>query len=428
MASEKNKTITIELTYILFVVSSIFLFGILFYKLIEFLSLTIYDALMIVWPAILFDLGRSIGKSIILPMDVILRILKPPPKNFRPKMISVIIPARNEEETISSCIESVLENSYPFKEIVVVDDGSEDNTYLVAKKYEETGIVKVVRKDPSGYKASPINYGLLFTKGEIILSLDADTLISRDSLEWVSRYFEDEKTVAAAGNLRVLNRDVNTLTRLQAYEYFVAFEMGRRTQALLRTLLIIPGAVSIYRRNLLESLGSLDRTLAEDFDITLKFHKVRGKLIFVPEVLVWTDVPENWRSWIKQRIRWSRGQLFSLRRHSQLFLRRRFGVPGLVGAPDMVLMDILLLFGWFIWLVWIIFTMTPICNLVTLLFPVFLYSEILSILTSRIVSRDPEPLRILLLFPLVSFFYRPLHNIVRYIGYMYEVLGKPMKW
>lgn len=428
MPSGENKTILIQLTYVLCVVLSIFLFGFLFYRLAEALSITFYDALIIIWPALLFDLGRSIGKSIILPIDVIRRVLKPPPNHFRPKLISIIIPARNEEERISSCIESVLDNNYPWKEIIVVDDGSTDGTYLVAKRYEETGLVKVVRKDPSGYKASAINYGLLFSKGEIILSLDADTLISRDSLEWVSRCFEDEKIVAASGNLRVLNRDINILTKLQAYEYFIAFEMGRRTQALLRTLLIIPGAASIYRRNLLESLGFLDRTSAEDFDVTLKFHKVKGKLIFMPEVLAWTEVPEGWRSWIRQRIRWSRGQLYSLKRHRQLFFRRRFGMPGLIGAPDMVLMDIALLFGWFIWLVWIILTMTPIYNLVMLLIPVLSYSEVLSISTSRIVSKDPEPLRILFLFPLVSFFYRPLYNIVRYVGYIYEVLGKPMKW
>lgn len=404
------------------------MFAILFYHLAEFLSLTIYDVLLMSWPALLFDLGRNIGKALILPVDVIIRFLNPPPHKFRRKLISIIIPARNEEETIGKCIESVLENNYPWKEIIVVDDGSEDNTYFIAKRYEDTGIVKVVRKDPSGYKTSPINYGLLFANGEIILCLDADTLISRDSLEWVARYFEDARLVGAAGNLRVLNRDVNLLTKLQAYEYFISFEMGRRTQSLLRTLLIIPGAISIYRRSTLESLGFLDRTLAEDFDTTLKFHKIRGRLIFAPEVLSWTEVPENWRSWIRQRVRWARGQLISLKRHSQLFFRKRFGMPGLVGAPDMVLMDIALLFAWFIWLVWVILARIPIFNLLIVLIPVYFYSELLAITTSRVVSRDPEPLRILLLFPLASFFYRPIHSIVRYIGYLEEILGRRVQW
>jgi len=428
MNFNKDKYIIIQLFYIACVIISVYLFSILFFNFTELLSISIYDALLIVWPALLFDLSRSIGKAVILPIDVILRALRPPPRDFKPKLISIIIPARNEEETIGLCIESVLENNYPWKEIIVVDDESQDNTYLVAKKYEETGIVKVVRKDPSGYKASSINYGLLFTRGEIILSLDADTLISRDSLEWVARYFQDEELVAGSGNLRVYNRDVNLLTRLQAYEYFISFDMGRRTQSLLRTLLIIPGAAAIYRRSLLESMGYLDRTLAEDFDVTLKFHKVRGRLIFMPEVLAWTDVPVDWRSWMKQRIRWSRGQLHSLRRHSQLFFRRRFGMPGLVGAPDMVLMDFVLLFAWFIWFLWVIIAQISIYNLILLLIPVLLFSEFLAISTSRIVSRDPEPLSILILFPLAAFFYRPLHNIIRYVGYLYEVLGKQIEW
>lgn len=85
--------------------------------------------------------------------------------------------------------------------MVIVDDGSEDSTYLIAKRYEEKGIVKVVRKDPSGCKASPINRGLLFAKGEILSCLDADTLVSKDSLEWVARYFEDEKSFQQRGLL-----------------------------------------------------------------------------------------------------------------------------------------------------------------------------------------------------------------------------------
>jgi biofilm PGA synthesis N-glycosyltransferase PgaC len=258
--------------------------------------------------------------------------------------------------------------------------------------------------------------------------VDADTLVGRDSLEWVARYFEDERLVAGAGNLRVLNRDINLLTKLQAYEYFMSFEIGRRTQSLLRTLLIIPGASSIYRRSVLESLGRLDHVLTEDFDTTLKFHKIRGKLIFIPEVLSWTDVPLSWGKWFKQRIRWSRGQLYSLRKHSQLFFRRRFGMPGLIGAPDMVLMDITILFAWFIWLIWVILARIPIHTLFMLLTPILLYSELLVISTSRIVSKVPEPFSILILFPLVAFFYRPLHSIARYIGYLYEVLGKRAEW
>jgi cellulose synthase/poly-beta-1,6-N-acetylglucosamine synthase-like glycosyltransferase len=428
MSTNKYEKISIQASYIACVVFSVFLFGILLYSFTELLSLSIYDVLLVVWPVLLFDLGRNIGKAIILPVDVILRTLRPPPEYFKPKLISIIIPARNEEETIGKCIESILENNYPWKEIIIVDDGSEDNTYLIAKKYEGTGIVKVVRKKPSGYRASAINYGLLFARGEIVFTVDADTLVGRDSLEWAARYFDDEKLVAGAGNLRVLNRDVNLLTKLQAYEYFISFEIGRRAQSLLRTLLIIPGATSIYRRSVLESLGLLDPVLTEDFDTTLKFHKVRGKLIFMPEVLSWTDVPVSWREWFKQRIRWSRGQLYCLRKHSQLFFRRRFGTPGLIGAPDMVLMDIMILFAWFIWLIWVILARTTIHTLLILLTPILLYSELLIISTSRIVSRDPEPFSILILFPLAAFFYRPLHSIVRYIGYLYEALGKRAEW
>jgi len=367
-ASEIRRIIVTQLLFIALAVFSAVIFFILLLRLGEYLSINPLDLILIIWPALLFDLGRNLGKAVILPIDRVLRVLHPPPPVTRPQLISVVIPAHNEEKTIAQCIESVLENEYPWKEVIVVDDGSTDNTYLIASQYTKTGIVKVFRREPaSGYRAIAVNYGIFFARGDLILWLDADSVLGREALNWTARYFEDKSIVAAAGNLRVLNRDKNLLTKLQSYEYFLSFEMGRRTQSRLRTLLIIPGGLGAWRKSHLESLGRIDKALAEDFDTTLKFHKLRERLIFMPEVMSWTEVPETWRDWIRQRIRWARGQLQSLKRHRLLFFKKRFGVPGMVGAPDMVLMDILLLFLWSVWAAYVLLARVPIIHLFILL-------------------------------------------------------------
>ncbi|PUA34074.1 MAG: hypothetical protein B9J98_01440 [Candidatus Terraquivivens tikiterensis] len=296
-------------------------------------------------PAFLLDYSRAIGKAVILPVHELLR--KPPRPTYTP-IISIIIPAHNEEKTIAARIASVLENDYKFKEVIVVDDGSTDGTYAAASRFKER--VKLLSRPKGGIKAYALNYGLSFAKGEVVVTVDADTMISRDAINKIAAYFSNPNILAASGNLRVINENKNLLTRLQSYEYVIAFDIGRRLQALFRTLLIIPGAMSVVRKNVLERIGGFDPFLGEDFDLTLKVHKIKGRVVFIPDCYAFTDVPESWASWFRQRERWHRSQIRVLIRHRNIFFRRTFGTPGILGAPDMVLMDMLAIFirpAWF---------------------------------------------------------------------------------
>lgn len=145
---------------------------------------------------------------------------------MRHPMISIIIPAYNEEKVIANTIESVLEIDYPKKEVIVVDDGSKDSTLQIAKRYERDN-VKVLHKENGG-KATALNYGIAFAKGEIIAVLDADTVAGRSSLKEVAKVFEDDSNIAAvAGNIKVRNK-VNWLTWCQALEYVAGLQIARR--------------------------------------------------------------------------------------------------------------------------------------------------------------------------------------------------------
>ncbi len=391
-------------------------------SIMSYFNIGVRDFLLISLPTFLLDYTRAIGKSVVLPIYEIVR--KPPRLTYTP-IISIIIPAHNEERTITACISSVLENDYKFKEIIVVDDGSTDGTYIIASKFK--GQIKLLSKPKGGIKAYALNYGLDFAKGEVIVTVDADTIIARDSISKIAAYFSNPKILAASGNLRVLNVNKNLLTRLQSYEYVVAFDIGRRLQALFRTLLIIPGAKSIVRKHILESIGGFDPVLGEDFDLTLKVHKIKGRVIFVPESYAFTEVPETWRSWFKQRERWHRGQVRVLIMHRSLFFRRIFGTPAIMGAPDMVLMDILAVIIRPTWFAYFMYTQN-ILGVGLLLVLFYLIIELHTVLSAFSVIEFLSDLKSAYLLPLVSLFYRPIYSIIRFYAYICELLKPSMRW
>ncbi|MEM3088921.1 MAG: glycosyltransferase family 2 protein, partial [Candidatus Bathyarchaeia archaeon] len=318
---------------------------------LPYLGVTILEAIFILIIPIIIDLPRTIFKSVYLILDAFYekKVEDRYSRHYTP-LLSIIVPAHNEEETIEKTIQSLLEADYPNKEIIIVDDGSTDRTYELALSYARKGLIKLLKREKaSGKKAVPVNYGLLFAKGDIVLIVDADTLIERNSLRQMIRPLSDPQVGAVSGNVRVANKQ-NLLTRLQAYEYLMAMEMGRRFQSHVGTLMIIPGAFGAVRKRLLQEAGAYDiDTMTEDFDITVKIHKMKQKIRFVSEAIAWTFAPTTWRTWIRQRTRWTRGQLQTLLKHRNLFFKSYFGLVGLIGAPDMAFMDIVILFARTTW-------------------------------------------------------------------------------
>jgi len=126
---------------------------------------------------------------------------------------------------------SVLEDPYPNKEVIVVDDGSTDRTYEVASKYAKEEKIRLLRRPPSGKKAYAVNYGLMFSRGEIVVVMDADTLMERGSLWELVKFFQLPNTGGVAGNVKVLNRE-SLWCKLQAYEYMTSMESGKGFMAL----------------------------------------------------------------------------------------------------------------------------------------------------------------------------------------------------
>ncbi len=254
---------------------------------------------------------------------------QPDVKHF-PK-ISIIIPAYNEEKVIKQTIEALIETQYPRKEIIFVDDGSTDDTLEIAKQFKDEVII--LHKENGG-KASALNYGLVYSKGEIIVVVDADTITGRNSLKEIVKGFEvDEHVAAVAGNIKVRNK-VNWLTKCQALEYLVGVQIIRRAFDRFGSILIIPGALGAFRKSSIAGTGAYGKdTLVEDFDQTIKL--LKAGLITQGSVksVAYTEAPTTFTDFAKQRKRWYRGNIQVFKRHSDALVNPRFGYLQKLSLP-----------------------------------------------------------------------------------------------
>lgn len=242
-------------------------------------------------------------------------------------LLTVIVPAYNEGRNIGGTLESILETDYLNKEILVVDDGSNDDTYYVASKYLErlpVGRFSILRK-PNGGKATAINYGIRYAKGEIVAVIDADCRIERSSLKEIVKEFQKTGVIAVAGGVKISNR-INIMTKCQALEYLISINVHRRAFGSAGITLIVPGPLGAFDKKTLLERGLFDNnTSTEDFDVTMKMLKSRGE---VPEVVAqsYTKAPSTITGLYGQRSRWYNGAFRTLLKHRGVLANARYGV------------------------------------------------------------------------------------------------------
>lgn len=397
---------------------------------VSFLGFTAVQAALILILPLVYDVPKTVAKAaILLTEDMRSRLADDEDRTSGPLGVSVIVPAHNEERNIERCIEAILEAPYSPKQVIVVDDGSTDATYARAREFYRHKEVLVVKKQASGTRAGPCNFGTRFATYPVYVFIDADTLMYRSALREIARPFQDPSVVAVAGNVRVYNT-TNLLTKMQAYEYMLSMEVGRRFQSIVHSLLIVPGGFGAVRADLFKSVGEYDISFAEDFDSTLKIHKTGGKVLFADGAIALTIVPGTWRSWVKQRIRWSIGQLETLRKHRNILFRRSFGIPGLFGVPEMILADIIILFARCTWTIaLLIANWRHLLQVTVLAYALYLGLELLSAYVASVVTPLKRDIRFVAVMPLVSLLYRPLYDVIRLVSYVRTAfVTKPQKW
>lgn len=221
--------------------------------------------------------------------------------------VGIIVPAYNEQRVLRKCIKNLQASTYPNIRIIIVDDGSTDGTWSLAKrlarKYPNT---KAYRQENAG-KAAAINYGIKRTWSPIIVGIDADTMFLPDTVDRLVRHFKDPRVGAVAGMVEVGNLE-NLLARCQALEYATSISLERTAQAYMRSIMVVPGACGAWRRKAIIDAGKCSSmTLAEDFDLTVAVHTAGYQVIQDNTAISVTEAPSNLRSFARQRFRWAFG-------------------------------------------------------------------------------------------------------------------------
>jgi len=260
-------------------------------------------------------------------------------EKYKPS-VAVVIPAFNEEKVIRKTVEAVLRSNYPNFEIILVDDGSTDNTLNVIKYFfSENKKVKIFSETNAG-KWSALNHGIEQTKAQILVTLDADTVFLPSTIEKLIPYFSNPHVGAVAGNTKVGNRH-NLLTRWQALEYITSQNLDRRAFDALNCITVVPGSVGAWRRKaVLEAGGFSNQTLAEDADLTFSIIRRGYKVVYQEKAVAYTEAPDTIKDFLRQRFRWMLGTLQTAWKHTDALFRSRYGALGAVALPNIYIFQL----------------------------------------------------------------------------------------
>ncbi len=303
--------------------------------------------------------------------------------------VSVIVPAFNESATILDAVESLRELDYPEAEIIIVNDGSTDDTLKLLKHtfdlqpvdrivrkirlgeslklatepiigvyhiQSEIGLQRLVVVDKiRGGKADALNAGILVSRYPYICSVDADSMLESDSLLKVMKpVIEDpDRVVASGGVVRVANgctvvrgrvKEIalpkNTLAMLQTVEYLRAFLGSRFALGQAGALLIISGVFAVLKKELCVAVGGYERqSIVEDMELVVRIQRylrqreIGYRVVFVPDPIAWTEVPTTLRMLARQRIRWHSGLIEVMLKNRDLLFNYHYGALGLEAMP-----------------------------------------------------------------------------------------------
>ncbi|MDU4959570.1 MAG: poly-beta-1,6-N-acetyl-D-glucosamine synthase [Sporomusaceae bacterium] len=269
-------------------------------------------AMSIVWMigALYFYLRREAGMP------------RQPPALHEHPFVSVLVPAHNEADAIAETVQTILAADYPAFEVIVIDDGSQDETPDILRRLaQQHPALRVIFLQENSGKPTALRAGALASNGEILVTIDADALIDKDAITWmVSHFVNGPRVGAVTGNPRVRNRST-LLAKIQVCEYSSIIGMIKRTQRILGKVLTVSGVIAAFRKRALYEVGFWDiDMITDDINITWKLEKRFWDIRYEPNALCWILVPETIRGLWRQRVRWSQGGTEVIRRHRDIWL------------------------------------------------------------------------------------------------------------
>jgi cellulose synthase/poly-beta-1,6-N-acetylglucosamine synthase-like glycosyltransferase/spore germination protein YaaH/peptidoglycan/xylan/chitin deacetylase (PgdA/CDA1 family) len=311
------------------------------------------------------------------------------------RLVSVVIPAHNEEKVIRRTLDSLMASDYRALEIIVVDDGSRDGTAAAVAPYPDQGI-RLIQQAQSG-KAAALTNGFNAAIGEVVVSVDADTLFTPTTISALAAPFNDPKVGAVCGNPKVGNR-VNLLTRMQSLEYHLSINLDRRGYALISCITVVPGAVGAWRRSAILAVGGFPgNTVTEDMDATICVSRAGYRVVYAPKAIAYTEAPQTLRGLHGQRKRWSFGTLQVLWKHRRAAFSLSNGSLGVAGLPTLWV-AVVLPFFWPLMYVAVAFSSLASWSLQRL-WMLVVYNLVVVVFLGWALVLEREPLTNLLLVP-----------------------------
>jgi poly-beta-1,6 N-acetyl-D-glucosamine synthase len=348
-----------------------------------------------------------------------------------PVPVSVVLAAYNEEQIIDRTLRSVLSSKYPLTEVIVVNDGSTDNTAeKVAEIARRDPRVQLVNQENTG-KAGALNIGLEKASSEIIVTLDADTMLTPATVGRLVRHLAADATGrlgAVAGVVRVGNRRRNLLTRWQALEYLTQIGVERAAQDVMGAIGIVPGACAAWRKTAIQDVGGYTEvTLAEDCDLSLSLHRAGWRVTQDDEAFAYTEAPETADALLNQRVRWTFGSLQAIWKHRDMLFRSRYRLLGWYVLPQYALAIIIpLIFMPFIVFMGIRTAQEQGIDVVLFYFMLFLAAHLIIAAVGILLMR--EKWRHLWMVPVYRIIYEPLRVYLLYTAVYMAVRGVRAGW
>ena len=344
-------------------------------------------------------------------------------------IVTIIIPCFNEEAVIQESIRSVSLIEYPNLEILVVDDGSTDDTFIKANEMAKTmPNVRVILKENGG-KADALNRGIMEALGDFVICMDADSKLHPEVVANALPFFNNNENLAAvAGNVRV--RGVkNMLGLFQKLEYIIGLNFHKTAQSSLNAVTIVPGPIGVFRKEAVLSVGGYEtKTFAEDADLTIKLLTDGWHIKYSPDVIAYTEVPDNLYELFVQRYRWSRGTIQAITKNILKFRRHNLNWRSIatllyVAVETMLIPTINFVFA----MLTIFFALQfDIGNLYGPFFAGLTIVDATLALYSIITEREVKSLIFLAIIGRLTYGF--MLEIIRFYSMEDELLNIPMKW
>lgn len=396
-------------------------------------------------------------------------------ENTKEYFFSVLVPAFNEEKVIEHCINGFQNLAYKNAELIIINDGSKDKTLHILMKslnlvpsesslktpllthkellaiYESKDFPNIYVIDKlQGGKADALNAGINFSSYEIVITLDADSVLEKHSLCEMNAAFQNNDIVACGGNVLIAQGfdgefnqikptfKIKGIIRYQFLQYLTAFHLHKRAQSSLQAITVIAGAFGAFRKDVLLSICGFRNTIGEDMDVTLKLHlwikDNKGKKItFVPTAKCYTECPNTLHDLFKQRVRWQKAFIDCLLYYRKCFFTKfsyRFSIfflvdqfiIGTINAFPVIILPILIFFSNGFYILLILFGSAAVM--------LFMYQSMTAIYVSSLYGIKFSRLdivRILLFLPIEIFIYRMVNLLFVVYGTL-TYFYRPQSW